>query len=91
MSDRTFEGFCGDVHGLLNGTAHAKAYNETGADGPNQLYEFVQGKIAGGTAAHALGEVVYKAVRYQAKGNPEDLLKIAAWAFLAWKYHSSRS
>ena len=89
MSERTFDEFCTHVHGLLNGTAQAKAYNTTGADGPNQLYEFVQSKISSGGAAHALGEVVYKAVRYQAKGNPEDLLKIAAWAFLAWRYHGS--
>jgi len=36
--------------------------------------------------AHALGEIVYKARRYAAKRNVEDVLKIAAWAYLIWKH-----
>jgi hypothetical protein len=37
---------------------------------------------------HALGEIVYKAVRYKSKKNPEDLLKIAAWACLIYEWRS---
>jgi hypothetical protein len=33
---------------------------------------------------HALGEIVYKAIRYQRLKNQEDLVKIAAWAFLLY-------
>ena len=84
MSDRTFEGFIAEVRALLEPTAAGKGYSTTGVDGQNALYEFVQ-EMAG--AGHALGEIVYKARRYSAKRNPEDLLKIAAWAWLAYKHH----
>lgn len=33
---------------------------------------------------HPLGEIIYKAVRYARKHDPEDLVKIAAWAKLLW-------
>jgi hypothetical protein len=33
-------------------------------------------------------EIVYKARRYGARRNDEDLLKIAAWAFLTWRHHA---
>lgn len=34
---------------------------------------------------HALGEIIYKAVRYHAKHDLRDLVKIAAWAELEWE------
>lgn len=81
---RTFGDFSQQVELLLSGTAGAKGYSATGPDGPNRLYEFVETMNDG--PGHALGEIVYKARRYAAKRNPEDLLKAAAWCFLAWKY-----
>lgn len=39
---------------------------------------------------HALGEIIYKAVRYHHKRDPEDLVKIAAWAELVWREHVDR-
>lgn len=81
----TFEAFVEKVRSLLEPTAAAKGYNSTGADSDNRLYEFVQ-EMSGGHQ-HALGEVVYKAKRYAAKGNIEDVYKIAAWAFLIAKHH----
>jgi hypothetical protein len=86
----TFQQFTAEVEKLLNGTAAGKGYNASGPDSQNALYEFVQHYISGGGQAHAMGEIIYKAVRYQGRGNPEDLLKIAAWAFLAWKHHDTR-
>ena len=86
MSDRTFETFIAEVRALLEPTAQSKGYSTTGVDGQNALYEFVQ-EMAG--PGHALGEIVYKARRYGARKNPEDLLKIAAWAWLAYKHHAS--
>lgn len=80
----TFDEYMRQVRALLEPTAAGKGYNNTGVDGPNQLFEFVQ-ELAG--SGHALGEIVYKVKRYAAKGNPEDMLKIAAWAFLVLKYH----
>ena len=79
-----FETFATAVHGLLSQTAAQKSYNRTGTDGPNPLYEFV--REMSGSDAHALGEIVYKAKRFSAKHDVEDVLKIAAWAFLIWKY-----
>lgn len=84
MTERTFDAFCDSVGGLLNGTAEGKGYNRTGADGPNDLYTFIQ--EMNGNAGHAAGEIVYKVRRYMAKGNPEDILKVAAWAYLIWKH-----
>ena len=84
--ERTFDGFCAQVRALLEPTAAGKGYSATGADGPNQLYDFVQGMNGG--PGHALGEIVYKAKRYAAKGNVEDVLKLAAWAFLVYKHHA---
>jgi len=80
----SFALFLLEVRALLEPTALGKGYSTTGVDGDNALYEFVQ-EMAG--PGHALGEIVYKARRYGAKRNPEDLLKIAAWAFLLWKHH----
>lgn len=86
MSDKTWDAFLIQVRALLEPTAASKGYSTTGIDGKNALYEFVQAMTGPG---HALGEIVYKARRYGAKKNPEDLLKIAAWAFLAWRHHDA--
>lgn len=85
MTDQTFDSFIKQVHALLEPTASGKGYNTTGVDGHNPLYEFVA-SFAG--PHHALGEIVYKAKRYEAKRNLEDVLKIAAWAFLVYKHHA---
>ena len=83
----TFDEFTAQVRGLLEPTAAGKGYNQTGADGPNDLYAFVRQTV--GNDGHAIGEIVYKARRYQAKGNPDDVLKIAAWAFLILKHRDA--
>ncbi len=80
----TWDEFVVACRALLEPTAAGKGYNDTGVDGKNELFEFVQNVAQG--SGHALGEIVYKAVRYSRKGDPADLLKIAAWAFLAWKF-----
>ncbi len=77
-----FASFCEAVRELLDETAADKGYQRTGLAGPNPMYEFVA-ETAGGPG-HALGEIIYKVRRYAARGNPEDLAKIAAWAFLVW-------
>lgn len=82
---RDYDGFVAAVNELLGGTAAGKGYNRSGPDGQNELYDFVQSMNGG--PHHALGEIVYKAKRYAAKRNEEDVLKIAAWAFLVWKHH----
>lgn len=85
----TFDRFMTQVRVLLEPTAAGKGYNRTGVDGQNDLYEFVQATVGGD--GHAIGEIIYKAKRYAAKGNPEDLLKAAAWAFLILKHRTERS
>ena len=82
---RTFAEFERRVQALLEPTAKGKGYNTTGVDGQNLLYEFVEDAVGG--PGHGIGEAIYKVKRYAAKRNPEDLEKLAAWAFLLWKHH----
>ena len=79
-----FASFCDAVRDLLDETAADKGYHNAGLTGPNPLYAFVA-ETAGGPG-HALGEIIYKVRRYAARRDPEDLLKIAAWAFLVWRF-----
>ncbi len=83
----TFDEFISQMHEFCGGTAASKGYNSTGVDGHNTVYHFVQEEVSMGTHAHGLGEIIYKVLRYQRRRNPEDLIKIAAWAFLVWKHH----
>jgi hypothetical protein len=81
--------FAADVERqLLGGAAGKKGYNVGGADAKNPLYEFVLGTT--GDHGHAMGECIYKIVRYQKRRNPEDVLKAAAWLFLIYRYHQER-
>lgn len=48
----------------------------------NILMDFMNSKFPD----HALGEIVYKTVRYSKLKNSEDLLKIAAWACLVYEW-----
>lgn len=81
----TFAEFARQMEAILSPTAAGKGYSTTGVDGRNALYEFVQSFAGDG---HALGEIVYKAKRYAAKGDPTELIKIASWAFLVWRHRS---
>ncbi len=86
MSNPTYKEFAERVEALLDDSARAKAYNATGVDGPNELFDFI-GRVAGD--GHALGEIIYKVIRFKAKENTEDIEKIAAWAFLVWRKHQN--
>ena len=92
LSDPSFEDFINDVRHQLEGAAVAKNYNAHGVEGQNLLYEAVA-EMTGGQH-HALGEIVYKARRFLSPGarggDVTDLVKIAAWAFLADKYASRK-
>lgn len=80
--------FCNQVEDLLNHAAKSKGYNTTGTDGENQVYDFI--KTVNGNDGHAIGEVIYKLIRWTRKGNPEDLLKACAWIYLTWKHQESK-
>jgi len=77
---RTFGSFIIRVRESLDRNAAKKGYNDSGAEGHNELYDFCNHFFPG----HALGEIVHKCVRYSKKRNKEDLIKIAAWAYLEW-------
>jgi hypothetical protein len=79
-----FKVFVEEVMAKLEGNAADKGYNTTGPNGDNELYACIQGLSDGD--AHAIGEIVYKAVRYSKKKDKQDLIKIAAWAYLVWKF-----
>lgn len=84
----TFDQFTAAVRASMEGTASDKGYNLTGVDGPNALYDFVHDTVGGD--GHAIGEIIYKAKRYARKGNPEDLVKAAAWAYLVLKHRDEQ-
>ena len=84
LREITFDDFVKEVNDILGGTAKDKGYNTTGPDGKNELYEFIQGLSQ--NDSHAIGEIIYKAVRYTNKQDKRDLIKIAAWAYLVWKF-----
>lgn len=88
MGDRNFERFCAEVKTLLTGAAAAKGYNSAGVDGPNEVYAFVRRATAGD--AHALGEIIYKVLRYERRQDVQDVVKIAAWAYLVYHHHEER-
>ena len=71
-----FNRFMKEVKSLLGNKASPKGYSDS-------LDSFVSEFFP----THTLGEIVYKAVRYLRKRDPEDLAKIAAWAFLRWMDH----
>ena len=79
-----FASFCEAVSDLLDQQAANKGYHGSGLSGPNPMYAFVA-ETAGGPA-HALGEIHYKTRRYAARRDPKDLEKIAAWAYLVWRF-----
>jgi hypothetical protein len=81
----TFEWFCEHVQNRCEKEAKAKGYNVTGVEGKNELLQFVDSAIAP-NHSHALGEIIYKTIRYKNKRNKDDLVKIAAWAYLLWKH-----
>lgn len=68
------------IDGILLGQATSKGYHSKGHNG-RQLYDFVHDLASNG---HALGEIVYKAIRYNRRKDRTDLVKIAAWAFLIY-------
>ncbi len=85
---RTFARFCAEMRRLLDQDAAGKGYDAGGPDSENLLYTFIDETVGG--PGHALGEIVFKTRRYAALRRPEDLAKIAAWAFLVWR-HDTRS
>ena len=88
MGTRTFEAFCTEVKASLTSAAASKGYNATGVDGENRVYAVIH--AATGGHGHAIGEIVYKALRYARKRDPMDVVKIAAWAFLIFTHHEER-
>ena len=92
LTNPSFDDFITDVRHQLDAAAVEKNYNANGVSGDNLLYEAVA-EMTGGQH-HALGEIVYKARRFLSPGvrggDVTDLVKIAAWAFLAYKYASRK-
>ena len=80
VEDRSFQDFAQQARELVDTQAASKGYNQTGAEGPNALFDFC-GNMG---LTHAEGEIVYKVVRWHNRHDKADLLKIAAWAFLLW-------
>jgi len=84
LEKTVFQQFVMEMEELCEKMAKEKGYNTTGLEGRNELYEFIQNLVDGD--GHALGEIIYKTVRYQRKKDKRDLVKIAAWAYLVYKF-----
>lgn len=80
---KAFNKFVAEIKDMLEPSATEKGYNSLGTE-KNELYQFVQGLSH--SDSHAIGEIIYKCVRYTNKGDKRDLLKIAAWAYLIWRF-----
>lgn len=79
----SFDAFIGEIKNLF-GKSERKGYGPRTPDSPNPLYEFMRTFFSDD---HALGEIVYKAIRFKNKRDPEDLVKIAGWAWLVFMHH----
>ena len=86
---RTLNDFNKLVQESLEKHAERKGYNDTGADGDNMLYQFT--KHIGASGGHSMGEIIYKATEYMKDAREVLLIKIAAWAFLEWKYFQNKN
>jgi hypothetical protein len=80
--------FQAEVIKALNGKAEEKGYSEGGDSGGRPMLDAVATIV--GESTHPIGEILYKLARWKAKGNPEDLVKVAAWAFLLWDQQRRR-
>ena len=63
------------------GEASDKGY---GTSDEQKMWSLDEAETVAPGCGHALGEIKYKVNRYSKKRNPDDLVKIAAWAFLIW-------
>jgi hypothetical protein len=76
------EEFQSEINKALNGKAEDKGYSAGGDSGGRPMLDAVA--LIAGEGTHPIGEILYKVARWKAKRNPEDLVKVAAWAFLLW-------
>lgn len=76
MPNDPFQEFSDAARHLIDGKAKEKGYD---AD----LFDFCHKQ----KLTHAEAEIVYKVVRYHNTKNPEDIAKVASWAYLIWRAH----
>ena len=75
-----FQTFCSSVQLLVTKVAESKGYRGISIE-PSR---FIQQHFGNG---HMVGEIILKLVRYQRRGDQEDLLKAAGWLFILWRDH----
>lgn len=82
--------FFDELYAIVGGKAQQKGYASLNAKDSSgrETLDFVKQHAPG----HAEGEMMYKIIRWTKKRQPEDLLKLAAWAFLVWdQYRRERA
>lgn len=77
-----FDDFTAEMKRKVIGQAKEKGYITGNEDSGRNLYDFIDRYI--GNHGHAIGEIIYKAVRFSRRKDPQDIVKVAAWAFLVW-------
>ena len=79
--------FSNQVQSKVKDDAEKKGY---GGSDEAKMQLMMETEAGAPHCGHALGEIKYKVSRYIAKRASEDLVKIAAWAFLIyWKEHGT--
>ena len=86
--ERTFAAFMEEVRASLEGHAERKGYSNGGADGVNPLAEFMV--TIGAEPGHSVGEIIHKCVEHLKSPRDVNLVKIAAWAFIAYRHGKAR-
>ena len=80
---RTFEEFAKHVKESCEKHAQRKGYTTSDVDGDNQLLDVAV--ALGIHDQHSIGEIIYKCAEYLKAPRDLLLIKIAGWAYIAWK------
>lgn len=83
--EASLDDFVLEIKRKVLGQAKEKGYITGNEDSGRALYDFIDKYVH--NHGHAIGEIVYKAVRFSRRKDPEDIVKVAAWAFLVWDAH----
>ena len=80
VQSRSFQRFTREVQQSIRAYGKKKGYRSDKRD----LFEFTV--ACGAARGHAVGEIIYKAIEFFRRPRKVLLVKIAGWAFLAWRH-----
>ncbi len=80
VKSRSFQRFAREVQQSVHDYGKKKGYRAERRD----LFEFTVD--CGAAKGHAVGEIIYKAIEFFRRPRKVLMVKIAGWAFLAWRH-----